>query len=309
MSGAQPTIGRYEDALHAEDRKGLEVGEHGYKYRVLEGLRMPPFVTPARYRLSRSLALRPDDVCFTSYPKSGSTWLSYILLLLLGDGAVPSEKTLRDCLHWVASSWTYPRSREELESLPSPRIFKSHMPASMAVGGDPRRSPARYVTIARNPKDVCVSYYHFETGKAWAGGFQPAWEAWLEMFLDGRVQRGSWFDHVLSWWWLRDAPNVHFLTYEDLLADPVAAIRGLAEFLGVSGSAERARAVAERTAFDRMRSDDFSNLHEIAELGRGFFRKGRVGSWKEQFTESQSEAFDRVVAERLAGSGLRFRSE
>ena len=226
----------------------------------------------------------------------------------LGDGEVPSDKTLRESLHWVASSWPYPRSREELEALPSPRVFKSHMPASMALGGDPSAAPCKHVYIARNPKDVCLSYFHFETGKAWSGKFQPPWERWLEFFLDGRIQRGSWFDHVRGWWELRGSPNIHFLTYEGLLDDPVGEIERLAVFLGRPISAELAAAIRERTQFDNMKSNSFSNLGEIAELG-DFFRKGKVGSWREQFTAEQSEAFDRAVAERLGSSGPTFRYE
>lgn len=301
-------IGEYNDSDHAEDTEGLEIGEYGYKYRMLEGVMMPPYITPARYRLSRELPTRPEDVCFTSYPKSGSTWLSYILLLVLGDGEVDPDKTLRESLHWIASSWPNPRSRRELEALPSPRIFKSHMPVQMAFGGDPGEANFRHVYIARNPKDVCLSYYHFETGKAWSGKFQPPWQRWLEMFLEGKLQRGSWFDHVLGWWALRDAENVHFMTFEELLREPIREIERLATFLEHPVSAELAESIRDRTAFETMKSDRFSNLSEIAELG-DFFRKGKVGSWKEQFTASQTEAFDRAIAEKLGPRSLSFHYE
>lgn len=304
--GGHVKVDEYSDELHGEDLEGIEVGEYGYKYRMLEGLVMPPYITPERYALSRTIETRPGDVCFTSYPKSGSTWLSYVLLLLLGDGAVPEGKTLRDCLHWVASSWPYPRSREELEALPSPRIFKSHMPYSMAVGGDPAAAPCKYLYIARNPKDVCVSYYVFESDKAWSGGFSPPWEHWLELFIAGKVQRGPWFDHVLSWWEHRNAPNVLFLRYEDMLEDPRRELETIARFLDKPLTDDLAAAIVDETAFDRMKANPFSNLREISQLG-SFFRKGRVGAWKERFTPAQSDAFDRLCAERLAGTGLEFR--
>jgi hypothetical protein len=97
------SVGEYSDELHAENPEDLRIGEHGYKYRLLEGPVMPPYVTPARYALSRSLRTRASDVCFVSYPKSSSTWLSYILVLLTRspgnlchDGAAA---TLRGSLH------------------------------------------------------------------------------------------------------------------------------------------------------------------------------------------------------------------
>ncbi len=88
-----------------------------------------------------------DDVCFISFPKSGSTWLSYILLFLIKNGEISTEQALTDNIHWVASSWPYPRSKDELDALPSPRIFKSHMPYHMAVGGIPVDNPCRYIYI------------------------------------------------------------------------------------------------------------------------------------------------------------------
>ena len=192
-------IGQYRDETHLEDPDGLMVSEHGYKYRLLEGVVMPPYVTPERFRRSRTIATRAGDICYSSYPKSGSTWLAYLLVLISNQGRLPEDKgTLRDCLHWVESSWTYPRSAEELEALPSPRIFKSHMPYHMALGGDPTSNLCKYVYIARNPKDVAVSYYYFESQKSWSGHYDGSWEHWLGIFEKGQVQRGSWFDHVLS---------------------------------------------------------------------------------------------------------------
>ncbi len=57
----------------------------------------------------------------------------------------------------------------------------------------------------------------------------------------------------------------------------------------------------------RGRSDTIprSGVEEI----KGFFRKGRIGSWRDQFTADEGERFDALLAERLAGSGLTFEFE
>jgi sulfotransferase len=299
------TIGRYDDALHAEVMEDILVGEFGYKYRILDDVVMPPYITPARYQVSRTVAMRPDDICFTGFPKSGSTWLSYVLLMITRSGEVPTDTTLRDCVQWVASSFTYPRSREELDVMASPRIFKSHMPYHMAVGGCPVDSQCRYIYIARNPKDVIVSYYYFERSKSWAGGYDGSWDHWLRMFMEGKIQRGDWFDHVLSWWEHRHAENILFLKYEDMRKDIQAEATKMAQFLDYPMSPSLLAAIEERTSFRNMREDEFSNMHEIEELG-GFFRKGRAGSWQEQFSPSQNELFNEVYDERMAGTDLVF---
>ena len=299
-------VGKYEDTINAEVLDDLQIGEFGYKYRVLDDVIMPPYITPDRYELSRTISTRPGDICFTGYPKSGSTWLSYILLLLTKNGEIPSDETLRSCLHWVASSFTYPRSRDELEALPSPRIFKSHMPYQMAIGGKPIENPCKYIYIARNPRDVCVSYFHFESDKSWAGNYNGPWEHWLKMFLDGEVQRGDWFDHVLSWWQHRDADNILFIRYEDLREDFEATVVRIARFLDYPLSQELLARIREKTSFQAMKQDEFSNMHEIEELTE-FFRRGQVGSWKDLFTVAQNENFDAVYRKRLNGSDLDFK--
>lgn len=299
------TVGDYTDEDHAEVLDDLEIGDYGYKYRVLDGLVCPPYITPARYALSRTLAVRDGDICYTSFPKSGSTWLAYIILLVTRGGAPLTERTLRSNLHWVASSWTYPRSSEELESMPPPRVFKSHMPYRMAVGGVPAGNACRYIYIARNPRDVAVSYYYFESRKSWSGNYNGPWEHWLRLFMEGRVQRGDWFDHVLSWWQHRDADNILFLKYEDLKKNFRCELEKIAAFLDYPLTAEKRSAIEEKTSFEAMKSDPLSNMHEIREFD-GFFREGRVGSWKEQFTAAQDREFERSYRRRTEGSGLDF---
>ncbi|PLB49958.1 P-loop containing nucleoside triphosphate hydrolase protein [Aspergillus steynii IBT 23096] len=280
---------------------GVEVTPSGYRYRMLNGIMMPPHVTPECYERSRRVSTRPKDICFTSYPKSGSTWLSYILVLLTGR----KKDYLRDDIHWVESSRTYPRTDQELNNAPDCRIFKSHMPYSMALAGNPAENPCRYIYIARNPKDVCVSYYHFEMGKTWSGMWDGSWEEWLEMFLQGKVQRGDWFDHALSWWEHRDDPNVLFLRYEDLLNNTAREIGKIAQFLSLETDAAQIDDIVTKVGFREMQSSEYSSLSDIKQFTH-FFRKGKAGSWKEQFTVQQSEAFDEYFRRRVGASGLKF---
>jgi sulfotransferase len=301
----QTKIVPYQDELHGEAVEDILTGEYGYRYRVLDGVIMPPYITPSRYQLSRELEMRAGDICFDSFPKSGSTWLSNIILLITTAGEDPADKPLRDCVHWVASSWPYPREKEEIDALPSPRIFKSHMPYRMAPGGDPRNNPCKYVYIARNPKDVAVSYYHFESGKNWSGNYTGPWEHWLKIFLEGRVQRGDWFDHVLSWWEQKDADNILFLRYEDLKRNFDQELQKIAAFLGYPLTGEITNKIKHKTSFNHMKKDSFSNLQEISQL-EGFYRKGQIGSWKDQFTVAQNEYFEKIYAERMKNTGLDF---
>lgn len=78
------------------------------------------------------------------------------------------------------------------------------------AGGVPASSPAKYIYIARNPKDVVVSMYHHTV--AWTDfQFNGNFDQFFDLFMSGSVQWGSWFDHVLDWW-NHKGTLTHYLT-------------------------------------------------------------------------------------------------
>lgn len=290
-------IPAYDDSYNENGSDGIEEADDGYRFRKLNGRLMPPYVTPLRYAQSREVKMRESDISFCSFPKSGSTWLSQILLLLLNGGTNPDKGTLRQHMIWMEASWPFPKSLEVVDSMESPRLFKSHMPIEMALGGGPEKQAGKFIYIARNPKDVCVSYFHFETEKAWAGNFNCSWDDWFERFISGQVQRGSWFDHVVGW--QREIPgNLLLLTYEDLLLKFESTVAKIADFLGIEVTKEVLRQIGKNSSFDAMKSSEFANMHEVEQLNT-FYRKGKIGSWKEHFSESQNRRIDQLISERL----------
>ena len=83
--------------------------------------------------------------------------------------------------------------------MPSPRAMKSHTNYSMMPGGEPAKSPAKFIYVARNPKDVAVSlFYH--TRRMLCFEFTGDWNCFFEYFINGKAEGGSWYDHVLGWW-------------------------------------------------------------------------------------------------------------
>ena len=86
-----------------------------------------------------------------------------------------------------------------MQAIPSPRHLMSHMSYDMVPGGPPAQSPAKYIYVARNPKDVAVSMYYF-TKSIKVFNYDGDWNDFFEKFYQGEVVYNSWFDHVLSWW-------------------------------------------------------------------------------------------------------------
>ena len=72
-------------------------------------------------------------------------------------------------------------------NLPSPRLMKSHLSYSTIPKGADKETQCKYIYIARNPKDVAVSYWHFqENMKRLGSGYNGPWEFFLNLFLDGK---------------------------------------------------------------------------------------------------------------------------
>ena len=129
------------------------------------------------------------------------------------------------------------------------------------------------------------------------------------MFCRGEVQRGDWFEHVLSWWRASREQggkcNILFLTFEDMKRDTAGQIRRIAEFLNVGVMGEGLDQVMRKIGFEEMQQTAFSGLEDVKEFNE-FFRKGEIGSWKDQSTVRQAEEFDNLSEGRRKGSGLDF---
>ena len=94
-----------------------------------------------------SIRIRPDDVFVASYPKSGNTWVRFLLANLLA----PGEKiTFRNIDNYVPDIY---KCASILEDRRGRRYIKSHHPCY-------ERYPM-LIDIYRDGRDALVSYYHY----------------------------------------------------------------------------------------------------------------------------------------------------
>lgn len=263
--------------------------------------------------MKSKVSVRPDDIWIVTYPKSGTTWTQQIVRLMKGGGTCDGTK-INYAAPWVEAFNTLPDANYDyhvdIECMASPRAFKSHMPYDLMPCGPPEDSPGRYIYVARNPKDVATSLYFQYLGIKYFENY--SWNKIFDMFMEGNVFFGNYFDHVLSWWAHRDDDNILFMKYEDMKQDLMASIQKIAEFIQCDISQDVLENVAKKTTFESMKEDPSvtSLTHDSRDPDAPpFYRKGLVGDWKNFFTEEQSKLIDSVYEDRMKKVGLEFEFE
>ncbi|XP_053237711.1 amine sulfotransferase-like isoform X1 [Podarcis raffonei] len=251
--------------------------------------------------------IRDSDVFLVTYPKSGTIWTQNILSLIYHEGHRDgTEKVdLLDRAPWLE----YNIRNVDYDSRPSPRLFASHLPYYLVPKGL-RNRRAKVVYVARNPKDVMVSFYHFSK---MAVKFEEVEDfgIFMERFLAGKVLASSWLDHVEGWYSHKDDFNILFLTYEEMKKDLRSSVLKLCNFLGKRLTEKEVDAVVDQATFNKMKADPRANYEfmplDILDHSKGpFLRKGTVGDWKNMMTVAQSERFDSVFKKRMEKLPFKF---
>ncbi|MDW5503226.1 sulfotransferase domain-containing protein, partial [Pseudomonas lundensis] len=160
------------------------------------------------------------------------------------------------------------------------------------------------IYLIRNPRDVLVSGYYF-WGKTTLAKKPDSLGTYVEWFLKGNVPYGSWFEHIRAWLSMRELDNFLLLYYEDMKKDTMGTIKKICDFLGKKLEPDELDLVLKYSSFQVMKENNMSNYNlmekELILPGFTVMRNGTTGDWKNHFTVSQAEAFDKVFQEKMAG--------
>ncbi|EEC20041.1 sulfotransferase, putative [Ixodes scapularis] len=300
-------------------------------YRRVEGLLLGYFFSRDSVRSALTYEPQPGDIFVAGYPKSGTTWTQYILWSIFSGGVPPKS---------IAE---FEQKMPVLESAGAqgianmypdrPWAIKTHLPLSMLRYSE----RAKYVFIARNPYDCCVSYYHHT--KAFPAYLYEdgCFDQFFDMFVEGQGEYGDYFDHLLPWYEHREDPNVLFLTYEGFKTDTEGWVLRMADFVGEEYG-ERLRPDPQalrlvislssvesmKKIFNRSLSTKHGNASKASSSAQGtsenyeelirvaltkpmtgdFVRKGVVGDWRNHFSTEQLERMKRWIIRKTSESDV-----
>lgn len=278
---------------------------------------------------------RSDDTWVISYPRSGTTWTQELVWLLSNNLDFKTAKTkfLSERFPFLEFSlFNHPEVTKEfiqinkgdlnkeqlckaiaepgyviLEQIPSPRFIKSHFPFSLLP--NILESGCKIVYVARNPKDVAVSWYHLNKAiktQGYIGDFETFWN----YFQSNMTPWSPYWEHLKEAWALKDHPNLLFIFYEEMQANLQQAIKKIAKFLGKVYNDCEINELLSYLDIKIFRNNPMVNSSELKECGiitaGTFIRQGQSGSWKDLFTPALEAEANKWIMENLQKTDLRF---
>ena len=129
-------------------------------------------------------------------------------------------------------------------------------------------------------------------------GFQGEWEDFAELFLDGCVESGSYWEWYENWWAAKQANDdqILWVNFETLKTDLRGEVERIAQFMELPLEPAELDLVAEGSTFEAMKTQqlriDANKEIRGARIKKNHIRKGKVGTWREMFDEDLGLAFD-----------------
>jgi hypothetical protein len=279
----------------------------------------------ARHRAAFRRDVRPTDVFVVGHPKSGNTWLTYMLALLLErrfEGAratLANVETFAPAIHGRDGEIARPSAR------PDPRLFRNEEPLY------PELYP-RTIYMLRDPRAVVLSYYHhwLHWLRYHRDLYPPHVDTSLDAYLDELLGKGCitlyepdlerWDRQVLAWLGRAKYQPVLVVRYEEMISDRRRVLLSAVRFIGLTCDDDDIERAVELGSFENMRKSEEQHgaepylvdvTHESqraptygATGERDYFmRRGRVDSWRDEMNARQLARIEHEFARAMAAAG------
>ena len=259
-------------------------------------------------------------IWLASYPKSGNTWFRVFLSNLFNESTEPAD--INNLYETPIASARQPF--DEATGLPSsdltfnevdhlrPEVYrfqaknadniqfrKVHDAYTYLEDGSPlfpSDVSRAVIYFIRNPLDVLISFAHHsatspasmvevinDPGKAF--GRSPR-----KLFNQLRQRLSTWGGHVKSWVDQKNIP-VQVIRYEDMRREPQKTFQQAINFLPLNVREEDVQEALNKSDLSILqRQEKQKGFREKMIRTDSFFRKGKVGEWRDVLTGEQVEA-------------------
>jgi len=247
--------------------------------------------------------LKPNDVFLVGHPKSGNTWLAYMLAIMLYRD-VHNQINLANIGEFIPYIHGEDSAIKRYRNIMTPRIFRNEWPKYSSLY-------PKSIYLIRDPRAVLVSYYyHYST-------VMPEQKMTLPSFVDAYLADGAikhfepalmrWDKQVLQWLERSKCQAVQIIKYENLINERRQELELLADFIGISTAQKEISLAVARGDFKAMQINEEkygieSYPAEMGKRGR-FIRRGKADGWKEEMPEYLAAQIESQFAEVLRQVG------
>jgi hypothetical protein len=230
-----------------------------------------------------------QDIFVAGYPKSGNAWFQNLITgIYFGVNPEVAPDTL---IQELVPDLHFKRYYRRFKT---PMFFKTHHL--------PRPEYKRVVYLVRDGRDVMVSYYHYQMA------IMNGNVDFMAMVRDGEsLFPGKWHEHIRAWTENPYQAEKIVIKYEDLKRDPLTIVTQICEFAQIERDPNFLRNVIDQTQFAKLQAKEregrifFAN--RIWPSDKRFFRRGIVGSYKDEMPAEVLEAFLQQAAPVLKEMG------
>ncbi len=221
--------------------------------------------------------LSDNDIILATFPKSGTTWIRFILANIISieelGGITIDYHILNNKLRASFEDNNFPIINYSC----LPIIWNTHRPYKSTMFGNNLS-----IYLYRNVGDVMVSYFKHRKGLK---GFREYRGNFKEFIKDKNYGIEAWCNHIISW-----LPNANVLiTYEELKNNPFISIKRTLLKLNIQNIRDETIIKSiERSQFDKIKKLEIERGLDIKSKSRHkkgfiFARKGVVGDYESYF--------------------------
>ncbi len=257
-------------------------------------------------------------IWLASYPRSGNTWLRFLLYDYLY-GEVENSFDVNVRIPPIHRPKLVDAYFDPMSNLPRPPqlLVKTHY--RFWDGHPYAAATAGFIYICRHPRDVLLSNLNYHALHGMKFDAKAYLAAYVQLGGDpkwAQLGYGTWLEHIQSWVGANNSAVQKFphlmLRYEDMKSDAAGNFRSILKFLSIEIDEAKLARTIEACSFEKLRELEareketgsdrklFPGDKELMNQGHMFMNTGASGQSLEPFGPEAQQAFDARFAAAAA---------